>query len=152
MERENFFLAPIVSPPRHAYFQAMAIQRIKETCLYVADLDRSRAFYEGQLGLKCFSLVPNRHAFFRAGESVLLCFNPEVTRHDQKLPPHFAHGKMHLAFEVGKADYEAWKEKVSEAGIEIVHEQSWGEHFLSFYFEDPDGHVLEIIMEGLWDY
>lgn len=128
------------------------IQRIKETCLYVSDLNRTREFYEGKLGLECFSLVPGRHIFFRAGESVLLCFNPEVTKDDQKLPPHWGQGKLHLAFEVGKEEYGQWKEKVSAAGIEIVHEQPWGETHLSFYFEDPDGHVLEIIMEGLWDY
>ncbi|MEM6270935.1 MAG: VOC family protein [Bacteroidota bacterium] len=128
----------------------MKILRIKETCLYVADLDRTVAFYKGKLGLEHFSLVKDRHAFFRAGQSVLLCFIPEVTRKDERLPPHFGSGKLHLAFEVSRDAYQDWKAKVAAAGIPILHEEKWPGDMFSFYFEDPDGHVLEIIEEGLW--
>ena len=130
----------------------MGILRIKETCLYVSDLRRTIDFYSGKLGLENFSLVKGRHAFFRAGESVLLCFIPEVTREDQRLPPHFGHGKLHLAFEVPREEYSIWKSRIQDAGISIVHEETWPTGLLSFYFEDPDGHVLEIIEEGLWNY
>ena len=128
----------------------MKILRIKETCLYVADLDRTQEFYADKLGLELYSHVKGRHVFFRAGESMLLCFNPEVTKYDQKLPPHYAEGKMHLAFECSPEEYAGWKEKVRHAGIAITHEQQWGNGKSSFYFEDPDGHVLEIVEETIW--
>ncbi len=130
----------------------MKINRIKETCLYSRDLHTARAFYEGKLGLKCFSFIEGRFAFFRAGESVLLVFDPDFSKNQNSLPPHWSTGAYHFAFEVDREEYQAWKEKISAEGIEITYEHKWSEEQLSFYFNDPDGHVLEIVMTGLWDY
>ncbi|HET7897387.1 MAG TPA: VOC family protein, partial [Flavisolibacter sp.] len=85
----------------------MNIRRIKETCIYVSDLERTKAFYADQLGLPVIAVVAGRHAFFRAGESVLLCFLVEVTAKEKELPPHGASGSAHFAFEVSKEDYPA---------------------------------------------
>lgn len=82
---------------------------------------------------------------------MLLCFLPEVTKNDTSLPPHFAYGKQHLAFEVDPADYNTWKQKITAQEIPILHEQPWKNQLHSFYFPDPDGHVLEIVPVGIWD-
>jgi catechol 2,3-dioxygenase-like lactoylglutathione lyase family enzyme len=129
----------------------MEIKKIKETCLYVTDLERTRAFYEEQLGLKVIGEVKGRHIFFRAGASVLLCFIPEMSKKGGTLPPRFGSGQLHLAFEVSKAEYASWKETVSSKGIPIEEEYDWGSGFLSFYFRDPDQHLLEFVMEGMWE-
>jgi catechol 2,3-dioxygenase-like lactoylglutathione lyase family enzyme len=130
----------------------MNIVQIKETCLYVRDLDRTEAFYRGLLGFPVIGRAEGRHVFFRAGSSVLLCFIAEVTQTDTKLPPHFGSGNLHLAFEVKGEEYQAWKEKMTTLGIDIVHEQEWKKGKHSFYFRDPDGHLLEILPEkGIWD-
>lgn len=129
----------------------MTISQIKETCLYISDLDKAQHFYQGKLGLPVISKVDHRHIFFRAGQSVLLCFLPEVTRKEPSLPPHFAYGRQHIAFETSPEDYIAWKEKIQQAGIAVTHEQSWKGGLQSFYFEDPDGHVLEIVPKGIWE-
>lgn len=128
----------------------MKFRQIKETCLYVRDLERTRSFYTEKIGLEEISFVPGRHVFFRAGSSVLLCFNPEVTAVDEKLPPHYGRGHLHLAFECENAEYDSWMEKIKAAGIEISHEATWREGLRSFYFHDPDGHVLEIVEPGIW--
>ena len=128
----------------------MKINFIKETCLYVNDLQKTKEFYHDTLGFPLISLVEGRHVFFRAGESVLLCFLPEATKNEENLPPHYAEGKMHLAFEVDGAEYEQWKNKIKELDIPITHEEKWGEKYQSFYFDDPDGHVLEIVPKGMW--
>ncbi|RMG55718.1 MAG: glyoxalase [Bacteroidetes bacterium] len=127
-----------------------AFSQIKETCLYVQDLDRTEAFYHHQLGLPLISKVPGRHVFFRAGSSVLLCFLPEVTRQEEVLPPHYAAGKQHLAFECAPGAYEEWQQLLIEQGIPIIHEARWGDHYRSCYFHDPDGHVLEVVEPGMW--
>ncbi|MEL7148577.1 MAG: VOC family protein [Bacteroidota bacterium] len=127
------------------------IKKIKETCLYIADIERTVDFYHHKMGFELISEKANRHAFFRIGSDVLLCFLPEVTKYDQQLPPHFAHGDQHLAFEVARADYENTKAKFADLGIPIIHEEKWRENVYSFYFKDPDGNVLEIVTEGLWD-
>ena len=129
----------------------MTINKIKETCLYVANLEKSKAFYHGKMGFEVIGEVKDRHVFFRAGESVLLCFIAEASKQGGTLPPHFGSGQLHLAFEVSKADYPAYKQKVKDAGIAIEQEYDWGGGYLSFYFRDPDKHLLEVVMEGMWE-
>ncbi len=129
----------------------MEIRKIKETCLYVDDLERTKAFYNGLLQLSVIGEVKGRHVFFRAGESVLLCFIAAQSRKKGKLPPHFGAGQLHLAFEVQKPDYQPYKEKLAKAGIEIEQEFDWGQGYLSFYFRDPDQNLLEVVMEGMWE-
>ncbi len=87
----------------------MHITQIKETCLYVSDLERTRAFYAEVLGFPPLSMEAGRHVFFHAGSSVLLCFLPEVTKADLVLPLHYAHGHQHLACEVLPLEYETTK-------------------------------------------
>ncbi len=130
---------------------ANRILKIKETCLYVSDLQATRDFYNGILGLPVISLVEGRHVFFKAGEDVLLCFIAEATKNEKVLPPHFASGRQHLAFEVNKDSYGSWKSNLTDNGVAITHEEKWRTDLYSFYFDDPDGHVIEIVTPGLWE-
>lgn len=130
----------------------MPVLGIKETCLYVGELERTRRFFEGSLGLPCFSYAVQSHAFFRAGHSVLLCFLPSATKDQTTLPRHFASGEPHFALEVEHAHYDAWRERVSEAGIAIEHDHVWNGGFRSFYFRDPDRACVEVIEAGMWEY
>jgi catechol 2,3-dioxygenase-like lactoylglutathione lyase family enzyme len=129
----------------------MKISRIKETCIYVSDLERTKDFYANKLGLGLISLVQNRHVFFRAGESVLLCFIAEQTKKEKELPPHGASGSVHFAFEVERAEYDKALQQIADAGISILHKHTWQNSLRSFYFHDPDGNLVEVIEEGLWD-
>ena len=67
------------------------------------------------------------------------------------MPPHFGAGQLHLAFEVEKEQYEPWKNKIISQGIVLEQEYHWGNGYLSFYFRDPDQHLLEVVMNGMWD-
>ncbi|MBC5775224.1 VOC family protein [Pontibacter sp. KCTC 32443] len=125
--------------------------KIKETCLYVTDLAQTKAFYNGLLKFKVIGEVPGRHIFFRVGSSVLLCFIAAVSRKPGSLPPHFGSGQLHLAFEVSKEQYHKTKAEVEQNGIQLEQEYDWGGGFLSFYFRDPDLHLLEVVMEGMWE-
>ena len=128
----------------------MKITRIKETCIYVTDLDRTREFYNGALGLEVISQVKDRHIFFRAGESVLLCFIAAQTEKEETLPPHGGYGSIHFAFEVEQSEYELAKETLKEKGIGILHEHAWRAGLRSFYFHDPDKNLVEIIEGDIW--
>ncbi|MDB5260791.1 MAG: glyoxalase [Adhaeribacter sp.] len=129
----------------------MQFQGIKETCLYVQDLARTKAFYHDRLGFALIGEVPGLHVFFRVGSSVLLCFMADAAQHSKILPPHYGQGNLHLAFETIAADYEARKAEIEALGIPIELEYDWGRGFRSFYFRDPDGHLLEVVMAGMWD-
>lgn len=129
----------------------MNIARIKETCIYVTDLHRTKEFYAYQLRLPLISFVEGRHVFFKAGASVLLCFIADKTAQEKELPSHGATGSVHFAFEVPRTDYDAALQQVQTAGITILHQQIWKDNLRSFYFHDPDGNLLEVIEEGLWE-
>jgi len=132
-----------------SHFQIIGI---KETCLYVNDLARTRSFYEGVIGLSCFSFVEGNHAFFRAGYSVLLCFDPTASRDQQRLPQHFGSGELHFAFEVERGGIDHWKDLLIGKGIAIEHDHEWPGGFRSIYFRDPDRHCVEIIERGMWEH
>ncbi len=128
-----------------------SLSGIKETCLYVQDLEATEAFYTQKLGLACFDKKPGVYAFFRVGRDVLLCFNAEASRMQTALPPHYGSGQLHFAFECPAEDYEAWKQHIETLGIPIIQEAEWPNGVRSFYFHDPDGHVAEIERPGLWE-
>ncbi|MEX2364746.1 MAG: VOC family protein, partial [Balneolaceae bacterium] len=116
----------------------MKVTQIKETCLYIQDLDRTEDFYHGKLNFQVIAKAQERHIFFKAGASVLLCFISDTTRKEKNLPAHYGEGKMHLAFEVPEENYESVKKWIQSKGIEIEHEQKWKKGVRSFYFRDPD--------------
>jgi catechol 2,3-dioxygenase-like lactoylglutathione lyase family enzyme len=130
----------------------LPITGVKEVSLYVADLERSRAFYHGFLAFPVISEKAGRHIFFRAGSTMLLCFLAEATRNDDTLPPHFGSGQLHLAFEVPAEVYSQVKQQCQDAGLSIEHTQQWAPGVESFYFRDPDAHSLEIIPSGMWGF
>jgi len=130
----------------------MDFLKIKETCLYVRDLERARQFYHDRLGLPVISYLRGKHLFLRAGGSVLLLFNPEDSIQKTSPPAHFGGGKQHFAFEVKSSVYEMSKKELSGKGIEVIEEITWKSGKKSFYFNDPEGNVLEILPdEGIWD-
>lgn len=126
--------------------------KIKETCLYVHDLEKIKTFYHNLLGLPIINYDPGKHIFFRLGDSVLLCFNPEDSKAKLSPPGHFGGGKQHVAFEVNKSDYVAAKNEMKSKGIKVIDEVTWKSGTESFYFEDPEGNILEILPDsGIWD-
>lgn len=139
----------------------MNFKQIKETCIYTTDLEAARAFYHNKLGLEIISFLPGKHVFFRAGTSVLLCFNPNDSRLKKSPPPHYSTGRYHFAFEVEAADYEQHKAEILSKGIAITDTVVWdsgprsAEGFAkatqeSFYFEDGLGNVVEVVPAGIW--
>ncbi len=78
----------------------MEFTKIKETCLYIRDLEQAKNFYNGVLGLSVINYQRGKHLFLRVGESVLLLFNPEDSKGKASPPAHFGGGKQHFAFEV----------------------------------------------------
>jgi len=130
----------------------MKIQAIKETCIYSSNLEEMKTFYAEKLGLPVIGYIQHKHIFFRAGSSVLLCFNPEDSALKESPPAHYANGKIHFAFEVLDGEYEQTKMELIEKGILITDEITWKSGKKSFYFEDPVGNVLEIVPDaGIWE-
>jgi catechol 2,3-dioxygenase-like lactoylglutathione lyase family enzyme len=82
---------------------------------------------------------------------VLLCFNPDDSKLKQSPPAHYGEGKQHFAFEINEQEYENAKNWIKSKGIHITDEVTWQSGTKSFYFEDPEGNVLEILpATGIW--
>jgi len=132
-----------------------AIDGVLETALYVADLDRSVAFFADDLG-RPLLLRNTRMAAFDAGRrSVLLLFAQgrsaeSMTVPGGVIPGHDGAGRLHMAFAIADADYAAWRAHLGGRGIAITGEVEWPGGGRSLYFDDPDGHVLELATPGLW--
>lgn len=129
----------------------MQFIQIKETCFYAKDLLAIKQFYHDLLGLPVITEIPEKLIFFRAGTSVLLCFNPAYSKNQDTPPPHYAEGKPHFAFEVPADKYCDSKKELTQKGIKIDYEHIWPSGKKSAYFSDPEGNVLEIVPSGLWE-
>ena len=132
-----------------------AVSRVLETALYVADLGRSRDFYERLFGFEvvfadermCALAVPGRQVLllFRRGGSV----RPSVTPHGT-IPAHDAQGIQHLCFSIERAALDDWREHLAQSDVPLECRLDWPKGGASLYFRDPDGHSVEVGTPGLW--
>ena len=134
----------------------LAIGGVKETSLYVADIERARAFYRDLFELKVLAEDSRFIALDVAGEQVLLLFKRGSTLNEVKLPggtipAHDGSGSIHLGFSVRKGDIAEWRERLGKHGVAIESTMNWPRGGQSLYFRDPDGHLLELLTPGVWE-
>jgi glyoxylase I family protein len=124
--------------------------RIQHVGLVVSDLDRSRAFYAGPLGLDEVPRPANfafDGAWFRFGGTELHLLSDAHATGGAGQPDPGA-GKErgmthHLAFEVD--DLDAASARLAEYGVELEGgPMPRGDGYVQVFFLDPDGHVLEL--------
>ncbi len=128
---------------------------LKETSLYVDDLERARSFYVDILGLEVLWSDERLCALDIAGRHVLLLFlrgasNEEIQLPGGVIPAHDGSGPIHAGFAVDREDLPAWESHLQTASVEIVSRVSWPRSGQSIYFRDPDGHLLELLTPGVW--
>jgi catechol-2,3-dioxygenase len=114
-------------------------------------------FYTNILGLEFVSQEKDRHVFLKAGQSMLLIFNPNKTlangTSNIQLPAHGAFAPpsiIHFALEIEKENYDNAKSVLNEKNIKIEKEVVWHKGTNSIYFRDPAGNLVEIITPGSW--
>ncbi len=124
--------------------------RIQHVGLVVSDLDRSRAFYAGPLGLEEVPRPANftfDGAWFRFGGTELHLLSDEHATGGAGQPDPGAGKELgmthHLAFEVD--DLDAACSRLAEHGVELEGgPMPRGDGYVQVFFLDPDGHVLEL--------
>ncbi|HEV7639925.1 MAG TPA: VOC family protein [Gaiellaceae bacterium] len=117
--------------------------------LTVADLDRSLAYYEGQIGLRVHAR-DDGHAQLGTGDEDLLV----LTEEPGARPADGYSGLFHFALLVPeRVDLARW---LAHAARERVPLSGMSDHFVSeaIYLRDPDGHGIEIYADRpreLWE-
>jgi catechol 2,3-dioxygenase-like lactoylglutathione lyase family enzyme len=128
---------------------------VLETALYVDNLNRSSDFFAGVLGLVAMFRSDRLVAFDAGRNTVLLLFARGASREDMTgaggtIPGHDGAGPLHMAFAIAADTYSEWRTRLLDQGVPIRSEVQWPAGGRSLYFEDPDGHVLELATPGLW--
>ena len=130
--------------------------RVLESALYADDLEAAAGFYADVMGLERIASVEGRHVFLRAGEGVVLLFRPAATIEPPPpgaklpVPPHGATGPGHLCFAADAAEIERWRERFTDAGIEIEADFEWPQGGRSIYVRDPAGNSIEFAEPRIW--
>ena len=131
------------------------ITGIKETCLTVADVDRSESFYRDILGFSVLEGDARFRALNVADNHVLLLFKRGQSTEPMPtpggvIPPHDAYGTFHVAFAIASEEVGSWKTRLAEHYIELESIVTWPRGGTSLYFRDPDNHLLVLVTPGIW--
>ena len=127
-------------------------QRISVLTLSVADLARSRAFYEDGLGWRA-AFADDEVAFYQLNGLVLALFSRQAFEEDADLPTGTARaGGIALAYNVRERDeVDSVLAQAAGAGARMLRparDTTWGGY--SGYFADPDGHPWEVAWNPHW--
>lgn len=119
------------------------VEGIDHVALAVSDVERSIRWYGDVLGLErrfadVWGDVP---AFIGAGTTAIALF-PVRDGEAQPPPGRNTIAMLHLAFRIDRAGFEHAKEELHRRGIAWELQDHQVSH--SIYFDDPDGHQLEI--------
>lgn len=112
---------------------------IDHVVLHVSDLKRSRRFYLDVLGMTV--------AHESSGQTFLSCGAQLVALFEvgDATPVRAGAELNHLALRVASASYEEVKAHLEGRGIEVTGRPG---HDRCIYFNDPDGHRLQLVVPG----
>jgi catechol 2,3-dioxygenase-like lactoylglutathione lyase family enzyme len=132
----------------------MALRGLHHVTVICQDLERTKAFYLGVLGLSVVSERVSdddpdaRHIWFGFGDKdsdALISFLEYPDMEPGQVGVGTTH---HLALVVDTAEeHEAWFEYLRDRGVRCS-EIFDREGFRSIYLRDPDGHIIEIATRG----
>ena len=126
-------------------------QRLSLITLGVADLQRSRAFYES-LGWRTNAEPGDDVVFFQAGGMIVALWDRASLAADSGVEDSGGWGGVTLAYNTrSPAEVDAVIEEARTAGGPVVREP--GETFWGGYsgaFTDPDGHPWEVAHNPRW--
>ncbi|CAM3356664.1 glyoxalase [Pseudomonas floridensis] len=131
------------------------LNRIIETALYVKDLTEAKNFYYKTLELEVMVESSVLVALNVGGLNTLLLFKRGAsleTKHlsGGEIPPHDAHGRIHVCFAIDAKEMGAWVERLEQADVCIEGRTEWPKGGSSIYFRDPDENLIELLTPGCW--
>jgi catechol 2,3-dioxygenase-like lactoylglutathione lyase family enzyme len=134
---------------------APEISGLLESALYVDDLRASSKFFCDVLGLAPMFESERLVALDAKRSGTLLLFKRGATLEDMEtrggtVPGHDGAGPVHMAFAIPQDSYDSWIVRLTAFGVKVRSEVRWPRGGRSIYFDDPDGHLIELATPGLW--
>ncbi|MET0730805.1 MAG: VOC family protein [Solirubrobacterales bacterium] len=121
--------------------EPLRTEGLDHVAITVSDMRRSHDFYGGVLGLERRHEEWREPMFMLAGDTGLALFS--AGSHPPGEGPAASEIRvMHVAFRVGREQFDRARAELPGAGIEPRFEDHGNVH--SLYFPDPDGHVVEL--------
>lgn len=115
---------------------ALRVTGIDHVVLHVRDLERSKQFYIGLLGFTV-AHEGGLQSFLRCGSQQVALFQMR-----DQAEIHAGSEMNHMALRLETGEYEEVKAVLEAAGVE-VHGRPGDDRCL--YFNDPDGHRLQVL-------
>lgn len=113
------------------------LQGLNHFCFSVSDLEKSIEFY--RLAFDAKLLVKGRSLAYFDLNGLWIALNQEDVERNTEPRTY-----THIAFTIGKADWDEWLDKLARAGAQILPGRSRDQRDgKSVYFLDPDGHMFE---------
>ena len=107
--------------------------------LHVTDVERARKFYTDVLGMQVYR-QNDRQVFLHAGTQGVALFKKQGD-----VPLATGNDMNHLALNVASGTYDALKAALETEGV-AVHGRPGEDRCI--YFEDPDGHRLQLMIRS----
>jgi catechol 2,3-dioxygenase-like lactoylglutathione lyase family enzyme len=139
--------------PKERKAEGVRILRMDHAALLVRDVEASRRFYGGVLGMEEVARPSNFDfpgAWFRRGTAELHLIGEAEPGRAEQVQPGYGPEELsvgycaHLALEV--EDFEEARRQTEDGGARIVGApRDRGDGVLQMYLADPDGYVVELM-------
>jgi catechol 2,3-dioxygenase-like lactoylglutathione lyase family enzyme len=113
---------------------------LDHVAIAVSDVERSRRFYADVLGLEHAHAEWDVPVVMAANGTGVAIFHKDLHPGEGKANPDVR--ILHIAFRVNRDGFERAREELTERGLTPRFSDHGIAH--SIYFEDPDGHQLEL--------
>ena len=125
------------------------VQSISELAFWVEDVERSMQFYIDRFGFELEEHSPGQHAFLRSHDFLLVLFNPAnpgTHLADEYLGRAGGPkgGLYHVALKVDRRQLDDLAKELEASGTAVKGPIDFGSGRRSFFFDDPDGHYIEL--------
>ena len=122
----------------------MRTEILKETTLFVTDLEAAESFYTNIAGLEVAERVENHHSLLNFDDGSLMLFQTPTTFLEDEGTPSEPKNVGQISFGINPADISSWRKRLQKFNVSIEEEIAWPNGAPSIIFHDPTGNRIEL--------